>query len=480
MPDDATLTIAVKVRDEATRQLAGITSRVRKTVFSPLTTMATQFRTLFRRVFSLEGVLAGGALFAGVRAVTDLAKNAREFNASFSPEEQGRIDRVVESMRRLGTQLQRTLGLTIADSGVGGLLDGMTLFLRDNAAGISAFFKDAGVFFDKAAAFVKVMASGKVTLGDLWDATGGGKRGAEARLGLSNALADMREAEALADAIEQIRAAGITRPGGFGTGVSIFTELASANEDSEALTIAFRALEQAGEDEVAQLNAIASALRDYRINVTDAGNVTDKFKDQFIAMQPATLEVQRAMEKLRKEWLENTEIIRDYLTVGEAATSVANGITDAFFDAINGTKSFGRAFADMTVSILNDISRLLVFRALFSAITGAIGGAVGGSPAGASAQPGAGVDPGAFGSGFTPPSGYAMGTSSARGGIATVGERGPERVILPRGARVEPSHRSGNGGGITINVVGARDPQATAAEVIAQLRTNPAFRRAFA
>ena len=78
------------------------------------------------------------------------------------------------------------------------------------------------------------------------------------------------------------------------------------------------------------------------------------------------------------------------------------------------------------------------------------------------------------------PPGAAMGTSSSRAGSYMVGERGPERVILPRGARVEPSHRSGQGGGITINVVGARDPQATAAEVIAQLRTNPAFRRAFA
>lgn len=478
MADDATLTIAVKVRDEATKQLAGITNRVRKTVFAPLTTMATQFRTLFKRVFSLEGVLAGGALFAAGRAVTDLAKNAREFNAAFSPEEQGRIDRVVESMRRLGTQLQRTLGLTIADSGVGGLLDGMTLFLRDNAAGISEFFKDAGVFFDKAAAFVKVMASGKFTIGDLWDATGSGKRGAEARLNLNNALADMREAEAYAEALDQIRKAGIT--GVSGVGDNLVVELGDAVQETEAYKVAVTAALYAGEDYVDQLIAIASALQSYRINVTDAGNVTDKFKDQFIAMQPATLEVQRAMEKLRKEWLESTEIIRDYLTVGEAATSIANGMTDAFFDAINGTKSFGRAFADMTVSILNDISRLLVFRALFSVISGAIGGAVGGSPAGASAQPGAGVDPGAFGSGFTPPSGYAMGTSSARGGIATVGERGPERVILPRGARVEPSHRSGQGGGITINVVGARDPQATAAEVIAQLRTNPAFRRAFA
>jgi len=44
-------------------------------------------------------------------------------------------------------------------------------------------------------------------------------------------------------------------------------------------------------------------------------------------------------------------------------------------------------------------------------------------------------------SGFSLP-GFAMGTSSAPGGLARVGERGPEVVSLPRGAQVHPAHMS--------------------------------------
>lgn len=46
----------------------------------------------------------------------------------------------------------------------------------------------------------------------------------------------------------------------------------------------------------------------------------------------------------------------------------------------------------------------------------------------------------------------AMGTGSFRGGFATVGERGPETVLLPRGASVIPNHEGGGSRGNTINV----------------------------
>ncbi|NHW45974.1 hypothetical protein HAV21_03555 [Paenarthrobacter sp. MSM-2-10-13] len=47
------------------------------------------------------------------------------------------------------------------------------------------------------------------------------------------------------------------------------------------------------------------------------------------------------------------------------------------------------------------------------------------------------------GSGF---GGFATGTSYAPGGMARVGEHGPENVYLPRGAQVTPAYRSGNQG----------------------------------
>ena len=51
--------------------------------------------------------------------------------------------------------------------------------------------------------------------------------------------------------------------------------------------------------------------------------------------------------------------------------------------------------------------------------------------------------------------GFANGTSFAPGGMAVVGERGPELVNLPRGSQVTPNHRLGNasGNGVTIEAM---------------------------
>lgn len=49
-------------------------------------------------------------------------------------------------------------------------------------------------------------------------------------------------------------------------------------------------------------------------------------------------------------------------------------------------------------------------------------------------------------------SGYAAGTSFAPGGVALVGEQGPELVNLPRGSQVIPNHRIGGGGTVNITV----------------------------
>jgi hypothetical protein len=60
------------------------------------------------------------------------------------------------------------------------------------------------------------------------------------------------------------------------------------------------------------------------------------------------------------------------------------------------------------------------------------------------AQGGAGLFGGGFFQsligGFLGISGFASGTSNAPGGMAVVGERGPEVVHLPRGSKVAPNH----------------------------------------
>ena len=53
---------------------------------------------------------------------------------------------------------------------------------------------------------------------------------------------------------------------------------------------------------------------------------------------------------------------------------------------------------------------------------------------------------------------FAYGGYMSRGGLARVGERGPETVLLPKGAQVKPNHAGGAGEGITVNVTSQADP----------------------
>jgi hypothetical protein len=105
------------------------------------------------------------------------------------------------------------------------------------------------------------------------------------------------------------------------------------------------------------------------------------------------------------------------------SSSVESSMTDAFSSIVDGSKSAKDAFSDMANSILRDVSRMIINRA----ITAAIGGAI---------------------------PGFANGTSFAPGGLAMVGERGPELVNLPRGSKVMDAQRTkgmmGDGGGDTV------------------------------
>lgn len=68
--------------------------------------------------------------------------------------------------------------------------------------------------------------------------------------------------------------------------------------------------------------------------------------------------------------------------------------------------------------------------------------------------------------------GFAVGTNSAPGGLALVGERGPEIVNLPKGSQVIPNNmlRSGTGGGVTSQVSISIDARGADQGVFARLQ----------
>lgn len=76
--------------------------------------------------------------------------------------------------------------------------------------------------------------------------------------------------------------------------------------------------------------------------------------------------------------------------------------------------------------------------------------------------------------------GYQHGTESAPGGPAVVGERGPELVDLPRGARVTPVHHAAAAGGrivLEIRSGGSRMDDLLVELISKAIRTRPGFRQ---
>jgi len=136
---------------------------------------------------------------------------------------------------------------------------------------------------------------------------------------------------------------------------------------------------------------------------------------------------------------------------------------DFFSDLSHGLKSgegFWQSFGNAASNALSSIADRLMSMAssgLFDMLFGAFMGGM--MPGGSWNIPKAHV-PG----GFFPA--FANGTNFAPGGMAWVGERGPELVNLPRGSQVIPNHELGGvGGGIKVSI-DARGAQMGVAEQI--------------
>lgn len=117
--------------------------------------------------------------------------------------------------------------------------------------------------------------------------------------------------------------------------------------------------------------------------------------------------------------------IRDATTEMEHfASTLAGAMTNAVMGIVDGSRKAGEAVADL----LRQLANLLMnqaFKMLFGALF-----------------PGGGIHPGGLGY-FPPPPRFALGTNHAPGGLALVGERGPELINLPRGSQVIPNHELG-------------------------------------
>ena len=117
-----------------------------------------------------------------------------------------------------------------------------------------------------------------------------------------------------------------------------------------------------------------------------------------------------------------------FLSIGQTITQ---SIGSAFQGLIDGSKKV----KDVLRDLLAQLGQMLVNRAFTSIIGSLFGG-------------------GGFGAiSLHNLPGFATGTNYAPGGLAWVGERGPELVNLPRGSQVIPNHKLGErGGGVNVSV----------------------------
>lgn len=118
-----------------------------------------------------------------------------------------------------------------------------------------------------------------------------------------------------------------------------------------------------------------------------------------------------------------------YAAQADFMADLNQDMKDGLIDVIVEGENFG--------GVLEDIAKQLAKAALQAALfgDGPLAGLFGGS----------GIVSGALGAIGIP--GFARGTDYAPGGLAQVGEEGPELVHLPRGSKVIPNHKLGQGNG---------------------------------
>ncbi|QDK32670.1 tape measure protein [Sphingomonas sp. IC081] len=117
--------------------------------------------------------------------------------------------------------------------------------------------------------------------------------------------------------------------------------------------------------------------------------------------------------------------------LGDIATGALDDITSGFTQAIMGAQSFKEAMADMAKAVIANLIEMAVRFVIFESIGRAFGvSGLGKSALGLSTQPSSSVTLGK----------NATGTNNWRGGLTTVGEKGPELLYLPGGSQIAPNN----------------------------------------
>lgn len=177
--------------------------------------------------------------------------------------------------------------------------------------------------------------------------------------------------------------------------------------------------------------------------------VTPKLRAEIAALSEQYALATVEASKLAQEQDRARENAEKWLGVGR---DVTKGLISDLMNGTSAADAFANALRRIGDALIDD-----VLNSIFQ-INGAGGGGI------------LGAIFGLFGGGKKIP-GFANGTPSAPGGLAIVGERGPELVNLPQGSQVIPNHRinsMGEQGGVTVNFNPVIDNRGASAEAVAR------------
>ena len=139
----------------------------------------------------------------------------------------------------------------------------------------------------------------------------------------------------------------------------------------------------------------------------------------------------------------------------EASVAGLRSFEDALVGIVTGTTSVADAFKKMADSIIADLVRIAIRKAIIGPLAEGLFGAAGGGGATLNATPWA----------FPK---FADGTSNAPGGLAVVGEKGPELMNVPKGSQIIPNSVLRKGGGAIVYSP-AIDARGASVEAVARL-----------
>lgn len=349
------------------------------------------------------------------------------------------------------------------------VVNGVTTLLNDSRAQVAQFLAWLatvplpGVNSMASAALGALAASGPLTAPELYNANDGK---AAAVFGFAtNAMEDAQGVNYLGEGIEFIQgaasgAADALRGLADGIGVNEKASKAAAKE-AERQAEAYRDLTREARQFIAgqELTARTLGMSEEAANrLRYEQDMLNKAANDNIKL---TANQRAEISGLAAEMAAAEESTRRLTEIYDLGKEVFSGFFADMKSGLREGQSFWEALGNSGANALDKIAdRALsmaangIFDMIFGAVMGGLSGGFGG-----------GMGSGLFGTssitgssgGFFP--GFADGTSFAPGGMAWVGERGPELVNLPRGAQVIPHRQSmavaanQNGGDLVINNV---------------------------